>query len=588
MPVSMHKNSDIRPYWTSDCGRAVVYLGDNMQVMLHMGDAQFHAVVTDPPYGLEFMGKEWDAPWKNNGNGAIVNDPAKERGGFQDGSGGNAYSRSRVEYGRDSKVFQQWFFDRATQMLRVSKPGAHLLSFGGTRMFHRMACAVEDAGWEIRDCLMWLYGSGFPKSMDVSKQIDAMHGAKRTPIGTSTSGLGSGQFTQAEGVDGGYGFKSEYEVTAPATDDAKRWDGWGTALKPAWEPVVLARRVMDGNTAECVLEHGTGALNIDACRVGDSGGTGSRGEPSRLNAVYGDGMGGQEIVDTGKGRWPANVLTDGSDAQLCRYFYSAKADATDRPHGKGGYNGYETVVIEYPTNGGDSWSRGVETISLEVSTETSPPKVTDVLRSEVEREWSMMLFGNGTMAQFLKDTKSTTRTKTSSTTNLKTLSWLMHSLTNASIPVVNSETESGGSRAASAKRCNKFQLVITLGRTASLPGAKSVPSGTQLGISVSANRTTSHPTVKPQELCRWLVCMVCPRGGVVLDPFMGSGSTGVAAIHEGMSFVGIEQSQEYADIAVGRLKLALESAPDRVDLVTRTVVPVSKDVPPPAKKLKLR
>ncbi len=478
-------NTTIEPklkcYWRSECGRVVVYLGDNRDVLAKMDPDQFHAVVTDPPYGLEFMGREWDAPWKNGGvvetcedktdasnpfcdgtqrvrygnkqvrNGAVIKDPASERGGFQDGSGGNAYSRSKVEYGRDSHLYQEWFAACAGAVIRTAKPGAHLLCFGGTRMYHRMACAVEDVGWEIRDSIgvphrpgdwgdcpwlmAWCYASGFPKSMDISKQLDEMHGVERTAIGTSTSGLGAGQFTQEAGVSGGYGFKQEYQVTEPATDDAKRWEGWGTALKPAWEPIIVARKPMDGTTAQNVLEHGCGAINVDACRVGDSGGTGSQGEPNCLNKVYGDGMGGHKIVDIGKGRWPANVVGDGGDEHLSRYFYSAKADESDRPHGKG---------------------------------------------------------------------------------------------------------------------------------------------------------STSHPTVKPLDLMRYLVKMVCPRGGVVLDPFMGSGSTGVAALAEGMCFVGIEQSVEYADIAVGRLKLALQSAPDAVELVTKTAVSKVPDAPPPPKRLKLK
>lgn len=163
MPVACKKEPT--PYWRSDCGRATIYVGDCRDVMAHLTADQFHAVVTDPPYGLEFMGKAWDAPWKNDGKIEVCNEGTHESHPFRDGT-------QRVCYGTDSVRYQEWFEKRADAMLSVAKPGAHLLSFGGTRMWHRMACAIEDVGWTIRDTIMWVYGSGFPKSHDVSKAID--------------------------------------------------------------------------------------------------------------------------------------------------------------------------------------------------------------------------------------------------------------------------------------------------------------------------------------------------------------------------------------------------------------------------------
>jgi DNA modification methylase len=399
-----------KPYWTSPCGRAVVYVGDCLQVMMAMELEQFSAIVTDPPYGLEFMGKEWDAPWKTNGT--VETKVAEGTGAshpFRDGA-------DRVRYGTsDPALFQAWFMARASAMLRVVKPGAHLLSFGGTRMWHRTACGIEDAGWEIRDCLAWVYGSGFPKSQDVSKAIDAALGAEREVIGRSSSGLGAGQFTQAAGMSGGYGFANEYDVTAPATEAAKQWAGWGTCLKPAMEPIVLARKPFRGGVAKCAMDHGCGGLNVDGCLVGDEEMIvqASDGTVVSQNTSMAGANTGRVVLGTKSGRWPSNFLHDGGDEVTnllpdgaARFFYSPKADSSDRPHGKDG---------------------------------------------------------------------------------------------------------------------------------------------------------TVHPTVKPLDLMRYLVRLVCSPGRIILDPFMGSGSTGCAVLSEGMRFVGIELDVAYADIAIGRLKLALEA-----------------------------
>jgi site-specific DNA-methyltransferase (adenine-specific) len=223
----------------------VLVRGDCVETMRTLPDASIDAVVCDPPYELSFMGKAWDAT-------------------------GVAF---RVETWRE--------------VWRVLKPGGYLLAFGGTRTYHRMTCAIEDAGFEIRDCLSYQYGSGFPKSLSVSSAIDKA--ARGTPQG-STKGdplkRGKGTLPPREvfakgGKDGGAttGLTDDYDAYVPATDAARRWSGWGTALKPAWEPIVVARRPLEGTVAANVLKYGTGALNIDACRV--------------------DGDGG---------RWPANVL----------------------------------------------------------------------------------------------------------------------------------------------------------------------------------------------------------------------------------------------------------------------------------------
>jgi hypothetical protein len=171
-----------------------------------------------------------------------------------------------VTHGWDHGVPGEEFWVEA---LRVAKPGAHLIAFGGTRTFHRLTCAIEDAGWEIRDCLSWLYGSGFPKSLDVGKAIDKAAGAERDVVGVKAV---TRDFRGRDYVQGA-SHATTVPITTPATEAARQWHGWGTALKPAWEPAILARKPLIGTVAANVLEHGTGAVNVDGCRVGASGAT---------------------------------------------------------------------------------------------------------------------------------------------------------------------------------------------------------------------------------------------------------------------------------------------------------------------------
>jgi site-specific DNA-methyltransferase (adenine-specific) len=198
--------------------------GDCLAVMATMDAESIHAIVTDPPYGLGFMGKHWD-------------------------------------HGMPGADFWR-------EMLRIAKPGAYLLAFGGTRTYHRLACAIEDAGWEIRDCLVWAYASGFPKSLDVSKAIDKAAGAERPVVRERNwHDPMNKPFRKHYGGDGPEG-QPVVNATAPATPEAAEWQGWGTALKPAWEPIVMARKPLRGTVAANVQRYGTGALNIDGCRIG--------------------------------------------------------------------------------------------------------------------------------------------------------------------------------------------------------------------------------------------------------------------------------------------------------------------------------
>ena len=298
--------------------------GDCLDVLRTLPDASVDSVVTDPPYGLEFMGKDWDAPWKASSVGRGVRVESEraaemtERGKGHSTPGG-PFLAARVDSTRVAgKPFQRWCEAWATECLRVLKPGGHLLAFGGTRTWHRLACAVEDAGFEVRDSIAWMYGQGFPKSLDVGKAIDKAAGAERTEGAREWSG---GQ--RRAGVMGdNLGTQTLTKYDTPATPEAAQWAGWGTALKPAFEPVVVARKPLTGTVAANVLAHGTGALNIDGCRNALRDDEDADALTARSGGVR--GFAGQYVggtakgappTDLSKGRWPANVVLDESQAE---------------------------------------------------------------------------------------------------------------------------------------------------------------------------------------------------------------------------------------------------------------------------------
>lgn len=250
-------------------GAHAIAQGDVLAVLRELPDNSFDAILCDPPYGLHFMGKKWD------------------------------YSVPSVDV---------W-----AEALRVLKPGAALITFGGTRTYHRMAVNIEDAGFELRDCLSWMYGSGFPKSLDVSKAIDAKAGAVREVVGANkwagrrpTASHGTQGLTYA---DDSYVRPADPDITAPATELAQQWAGYGTALKPAWEPAILARKPLDGTVVQNVAKWGVGGLAIDACRIGSAEdktpAPTSRGDSSPTFSST-KHLGGDDSV----GRWPANVILD--------------------------------------------------------------------------------------------------------------------------------------------------------------------------------------------------------------------------------------------------------------------------------------
>ncbi|HEU4394403.1 MAG TPA: DNA methyltransferase [Planctomycetota bacterium] len=373
------------PYLEKD--GVTLYLGDCLSVMAALPEASVDSIVTDPPYGLAFMGREWD-------------------------------------HGVPGRPFWE-------AALRVAKPGAHLVAFGGTRTFHRLTCGIEDAGWEIRDCLSWLYGSGFPKS------LNGKHG--------------------------------------------------GTALKPAWEPCVLARKPLDGTVAANFQKHGTGGLNIDGCRLGyeseaDKASATPQGrvtsKPSAAIAAEPDAgrdLGRVEFDrPEQKGRWPANVVLDEEAA--------ARLDA-------------EVGVLQSGKMAGGTM-RAAQGGPGSVCFGTYGGAATD---ADTPGD-------SGGPSRFFYTAKAS-----------------------------RSEREEGLENMAPARRSD--------GRATDIENPR---------LRTSA-RKNDHPTVKPVDLMRWLVRLVTPSGGVVLDPFMGSGSTLVAARREFFQCIGIDLEERYCQIAKGRL-----------------------------------
>lgn len=366
--------------------------GDCLNSMKELADNSIDSIVTDPPYGLSFMGKKWD------------------------------YDVPSVEIWREC--------------LRVLKPGGHLLSFGGTRTYHRMVVNIEDAGFEIRDCIQWLYGSGFPKSTNVALRIDKESGAiGNRGKGFNTAGQGISLNQNKE-------LRSDHpDYVAPEfkTNEAKQWQGWGTALKPANEPICVARKPLEKGltVAQNVLKWGTGAINIDASRIALSEGEDLSRPVLQTQSWKNTSTAGVGSVtdDWKKGRWPANIILDEITgcASWSRFFYVAKASKSER-------------------------NKGLEGMP------------TKHVGTYAQDEWSRNNMGN--------------------------------TPDNERKPVQN-----------------------------------------------------FHPTVKPIKLMQYLIKLVTPPQGKVLDPFMGSGSTGVAANSLGFEFVGCEMNEEYFEIAKKRIEV---------------------------------
>jgi DNA modification methylase len=427
--------------------------GDNMAVMATMPDNTFDTVITDAPYGLRFMGKKWD------------------------------YDIPSVA--------------QFAEILRVAKPGAYLLCFAGTRTQHRMGCNIEDAGWLIVDCVMWLYGSGFPKALDISKMIDKSKGLAREVVGKRNPFIDGGKRRTAD-KDSGIDFVSEkylengmVSITAPASPEAVLWNGWKTALKPAYEPIIIAMKPLDGTYANNAMKWGVAGFWIEGGRVEYQGQADldsiGWSKDKATGKRQGDGWGTKDIGAVHHpelGRFPANIIHDGSDEVVREFPMTGKAGNTKPSDMTGGSSVFGIGQIKVnPKIAGDN---------------------------------------GGSAARFFYCAKAS-----------------------------KAEREMG---------CEGLEEITPADKTGRVEGSKGLAGSEVYGNAANpyanggGKTRNPHPTVKPLSLMRYLVKLTkTPTGGVVLDPFAGSGTTGMACKMEGRNFVLIEQDEHYCEIAKRRI-----------------------------------
>ena len=450
-----------------------IYEGDCIEVLKKLDKDSIDSIVTDPPYGIGFMGKEWDnfkqsyqrkdyinptEATKKRGYSKTINSPATRAG---------EYDLSE----KGKRDYQQWCNEWAKECLRVLKPGGYLMASNSTRMYHRMACAIEDAGFEIRDMIEWIYGSGFPKSLNIGKAVDKLQGNEREVVGTST---GKGYSSQQEkNLKEGFrpykkGLPHEH-ADRTLTKGTSPWEGWGTALKPAHEPICMARKPLsEKSVVENVLKHKTGGINIDGSRVGTEKITQRLATVEGGKAIGGKATGIKQKA-TGEttqttGRFPANLIHDGS----------------------------KEVVKEFPKEAGGDKRKSKPTYSSGMF--KSPNTESDALYND-----------SGSASRFFYCAKA--------------------------------------SKAERNRGCEGLE-----------EKDGNIPAGIMGMKKETLPKQNHHPTVKPIKLMKYLIKMVTPKGGIVLDPFLGSGTTAMAAKELGFKYIGIEKEKEYCKIAKARVK----------------------------------
>ena len=432
-------------------------LGDCKNKLKELEDNSIDAIVTDPPYGLSFMGKKWDY---------------------------------------DVPSIDIW-----KECLRVLKPGGYLLSFAGTRTQHRMAVNIEDAGFEIRDMIAWVYGSGFPKSLNIGKAVDKLQGKEREIVGKMPVGY-SGLKRNANLTDDNWKGITAKDTGLEITKGTSQWEGWGTALKPALEPITVARKPLsEKSVAENCLKWGVGGINIDGCRVGYTDGTTEKqirrkytGNNEGNNSVT-NNFGVKEIKMTSEstltGRFPANLIHDGSDEVVEGFPNTvSKWGKSKRRSREGGFVGFAHNAIQDDKFIGDS----------------------------------------GSASRFFYCAKASKRERNKGLENME-----KKAITNA---------KGNG-----------------LGRVCNICGANQLnPCNCKNNTWILPKKNqNNHPTVKPIALMEYLVKLVSREGQVVLDPFMGSGTTGMACVNTGRDFIGIEIDEDYFKIAQARIESCKES-----------------------------
>jgi len=456
---------------------------DCIEFLRMLPDNSVDSCVTDPPYGLEFMGKEWDK----------VGTP---------------------------REYQDWCMEWAKEVFRVLKPGAHLLAFSGTRTYHRLACAVEDAGFEIRDQIHWMYGSGFPKGKDISKAIDKKLGLKRERLGTKVELLGHGK------KDGGL-FHSDrprkwiddpeaegHWVSLPASPEAECWQGWNTQLKPAHEPIVFARKpISEKSVAENVLKYGTGAINEGACKIAVSPDESTlrpigKSPIQKIHSVVLSEAGKRTSVDSEyagghpSGRYPANLIL--SHHLDCRLIQEGRTEVRHTKRAATGTTGKGIYS--------DGWIRNPD----EYSFDAGEPEV-----------WQCV---EGCPVRALNEQSG--------------------QRSGCRPHHIKSNIESYDGWGTITKQDRFFGYEDSGGAARFFYCSK--PSVDERSAGLSERNV--HITVKPIEIMRWLVRLVTQEGGTVLDPFLGSGTTAIAAENEGFKWLGCDNNDEYCEIANARIK----------------------------------
>lgn len=629
-------------------GKVELRKGDCRDVLRSIPDNSIDSVVTDPPYALvsivKRFGGETAAPAKSNGATGVY---ARASAGFM----GKTWDTGETAFAVDF-----W-----AEVLRVLKPGGHVVAFSGARTYHRMVCAIEDAGFEIRDQIMWVYGSGFPKSLDVSKAIDKAAGAEREVVGRSPYAS-----NRSGGRDGTYKGRDEYrlgsvsDITAPTTEAAKQWRGWGTSLKPANEPICLARKPLIGTVAANVITHGTGALNIDGCRVEAAGRPLRELDPKPTDSnVYvgrtGDGGlgkgldgGSRAVGTTDVGRFPANLIHDGSE-EVVSMFPDAGASAPvlgseaskasvgiitgERQRVPGVFHAdtgsasrfFASFPIENEARCGlCNLLSGTQIGSV---CECGASNAGDHSQTQSTRSGDSVRCGVAGLP-VLGNAGSKPRSK-SRARSAENHSPLCHPQEPASVPqpaLTLDESKIAQNVRSAASLCNSCVTAIARSLAATLRGQSPEAHLSPVSISEHSKRILSrslalhvvgrentdittttenlktllgcvlpaiaaitkseksastasidsdrprlhysskadaddrlgskHPTVKPVDLMQYLVRLVTRKGGTVLDPFSGTGTTGEAAWREGMRAILIEREPEYqADIS-RRMELA--------------------------------
>lgn len=553
-----------------------ILTGDCVEQMQRMADASVDVVCTDPPYGIGFMGHAWDQPGLEMGKREGI--PSGQRrasnpatSGFDLEGGAGAKEAGRYDLSRTAnQAFQAWCERWAREAHRVLKPGGFILAFGGTRTVHRLMSGLEDAGFEIRDALAWMQAAGFPKSLNVSKAIDRAAGADREAVGE----YAEHDIRRPEGGGGerlmtsrGNRETTTVQVTAPATPDAVRWEGWGTALKPAYEPIVVARKPLIGTVVENVLAHGTGAINVAACRIGTDGGTTRSHQAdfqheARKGTVHGTRgyRTGHEIVPISGGRWPANVVLThhaecvpvGTATIQSDGHYPAARGAGSVTSGPAGHTGQDDLEEAYTAG---------EEVMVWACVQGCPIRALDDQTGTLR---------SGAGSNFIRESggdRNGNRSAAFGAENRK-----------AGDRMIVYGDQGGASRfyyCSKASTAERHMMDVQ-----ALPRARSARKRYQQDRSGRwrdrvANR---HPTVKPIDLMRWLVRLACPPGGLVLDPFAGSGTTGCAAALEGFRFVGIERDKGSVVIAKARIGWWAKQPPGITKHILR---PRAQPVAPP-------